>query len=103
MVKVNIGHTMALSIIYLDQNGNPMLANPVLDTKPVWTNSTPATETLAPSADGTTAVATTVAVGTDTITLQVASGGKSFNATLAVEVDPAPQVLTSVSINSTVS
>ena len=100
---VNIGHTIALGVAFIDQNGNPMLTAPTPDSPPAWTNTTPATETLAVAPSGLTAVATPVAPGADTVNLTVVVGGKSFAATLAVEVDPAPQVLTSVNITATVS
>lgn len=100
---VNIGHTISLAVIFLDANGNPMLTAPTPDSPPAWTDTTPATETLAVAPSGLMAVATPVAPGTDTVSLTVVVGGKSFAATLAVEVDPAPQVLTSVQISATVS
>src|SRR5271154_4010124 len=68
---VNLGHTISMSIAFLDQNGNPMLTTPTPDSPPVWTNTTPATETVAAAANGLTAVATPVAVGTDTVNLAV--------------------------------
>jgi hypothetical protein len=100
---VSVGHTINLAIAYLDTNGNPMLTAPVPDAPPAWTNTTPATETLAVAADGNTAVATAVAAGGDVITLTLASGGKSFSATLAVTVQAAPQVLGSIAITPTVN
>jgi hypothetical protein len=95
---VNLGHEIGLSIQFLDQNGNIMLTQPVPDTAPAWSNSTPATETLSVAANGLTATADPIAVGMDTISLSLAVGGKSFSATLSVEVDAAPQVLTSIAI-----
>jgi hypothetical protein len=100
---VTVGHKLELSIVYLDQNGNPMLTTPVPDAVPVWSNTNSATEMLVAAADGNTAEATTVAVGSDVISLSLVVGGKSFSATLAVTVQPAPQVLTSVAINATVN
>ena len=79
-----------------------MLTAPTPDAAPVWSNTTAATETLAPSADGLTCVGTPVAPGTDTVSVAVVVAGATFSATLAVEVDAAPQVLGSVVINSTV-
>jgi hypothetical protein len=89
---------LGLSIAYLDQKGNPMLVTPTPDVLPVWTNSTPATETLSPSADGLTCDVTTVAVGQDVISLAVIVSGADFSATLNVNVLDEPQVLTSVAI-----
>lgn len=98
MTKITVGHTLALSISYLDQNGNPMLTTPAPDAAPTWSNTTPATETLTASADGLTASAVALAAGTDSIALSLAVGGVTFQAALAVEVDAVPQVLTSVAI-----
>jgi len=102
MTQVTVGHQLALSILFLDQRGNPMLTAPTPDAAPSWSNSTPATETLAAAADGLSAVATTVAPGTDTVSLSVVVGGVTFSATLGVEVDAEPQVLTSVGIQAEV-
>lgn len=104
MVDVTVGHSIALSIQYLDQKGNPMLTPaPKTDSPPAWTNSTPATETLTVAADGNTATATTVAVGTDIVSLALAIGGVSFSASLSVNVTDVPQILTSIAIASVVS
>lgn len=100
--EVTLGHVIGLAIKYLDANGNPMLTPPTPDAAPTWSNTTLATETLAASPDGTTCQATTVAVGTDTVNLQLSVGGKSFSASLQVQVDAAPQVLTSIAIVPTV-
>ncbi len=100
MIEVTVGHQIVATISYLDQNGNPMLTQPTPDSAPVWTNSTPATETLVAAADGSSATATTVAAGTDTISLSVIVGGQTFAATLSVQVDAPPQVLTSVAIDA---
>ena len=103
MIKVTVGHTVALTIGYLDQNSNPMLTTPKVDAPPTWVNTTPATETLVAAADGLSASTTAVAVGTDVVSLALAVGGVPFAATLSVEVDAAPQVLTSVIINAVAS
>lgn len=103
MLTLTLGHNVEANIVYLDANGNPMLATPTPDSPPVWTNTTPATETLVVSADGNTAEATTLAVGTDSIGVTVIVGGKTFQASVAIEVDAAPQVLTSVAINAVAS
>ena len=95
---LTMGHKLGLSIQVLDQNGNPMLTPVTYDAPPAWTNTTPATETIAASADGQTALGTPVAPGTDTVSVSFSIGGKSFSATLAVEVDAAAQVPTSAVI-----
>ena len=102
MVDVTVGHQIACSISYLDQNGNPMLTTPTPDSPPVWANTTPATETIVPSADGLTCQATTVAVGTDVISVTDIVAGVSFSATLAVNVTAVPQVLTNIAITPVV-
>lgn len=102
MVDVTVGHKLNLSIGYLDANGNPMLSTPTPDAAPAWSNTTPATETLAAAPDGLTCVGTVIAVGTDVVTVSLAVGGAAFTATLSVTADAAPQVLTSIVINAAV-
>ena len=99
---LSVGHTLDLTIQVLDQFGAPMLTPVTYDAAPTWTNSTPATETLAPAADGQSAVATPVAPGNDVITLALSIGGKALTAALAVTVTPAAQIPTSVVIVPTV-
>jgi DMSO reductase anchor subunit len=103
MTTLTIGHTLNLAIQELDQHGNPMLVPVVYDAAPVWTNSSPATETLSVSSDGKTATGTPIAPGTDTVSLSVSIGGQVFTATLAVEVNAAPQVVSSIVIVPTVN
>lgn len=102
MTTVSVGHKVALAVGFLDTNGNPMVMAPTPDSPPAWINSNPAAETLVAAADGLSAVTTTVAPGNDVVSLTVVVGAASFSATLAVEVDAAPQVLGSVVINPTV-
>jgi hypothetical protein len=108
MIQVNAGHSVDCTIEYLDQNGNPMLTTPTPDSPPTWTNApAPAgIDTLTVSPDGSSAVLATAAVdatgGTDTVSLSVIVGGKTFAATLGVAISAAPQVLTAVAINDTV-
>ena len=102
-VTLAIGHTLGLALTFLDQNGNPMLTTPVPDATPVWSDTTPATETLVADASGLTATGTPVAVGQDTINVSLAVGGVTFTAALDVTVTAAAQVLTSVAIAPTVS
>lgn len=97
-----VGHKLELAITFLDQNGNPMLDAQTPDAAPTWSNTTPATETIVPSASGLTCEGTTVAAGTDTVSLAVVVNGVTFNATLDVTVTAAPQVLTSISIDASV-
>ena len=101
MTDITLGHGLALSIAFLDQNGNPMLKTPAPDAPPAWSNTTPATETLAVAADGLTAQATSVAVGTDSISVSATVGGAVFAASVIVNVNAVPQVLTSIAIVAT--
>ena len=103
VVTLAVGHTLSMAIQFLDQHGNPMLTAPVPDTAPAWTNSTPATETLAVAGSGLSCVGTPVAVGTDVVTLALAVGGVTFSAVLDVTVSAEAQVLTSIAIVPTVS
>ena len=96
------GHKLSLSIQVLDQRGHPMLTPAIYDAEPVWTNSTPATETLSVDAGGQAATGTPVAPGTDLVSVTFAIGGKEFSASLAVEVVDEPQVATSAVIVATV-
>lgn len=100
---LSVGHKLNMSIGFFDQHGNPMLTAPTPDTPPAWSNTTPATESIAPSADGLTCVGTPVAAGSDTVNLIVTVGGNNFSASLDVTVTAEAQVLTSVAINSTVA
>lgn len=101
--QVSIGHTIAMSIAFLDQHGNPMIVDPKTDAAPVWTNSNPPVETVVAVLDGMSAVATPLTVGSDTISLNLVVGGVKFAATLDVNVIPEVQVLTSVAIVPVVS
>ena len=103
MVDVNVGHTVACSIVYLDQNGNPMLTTPTPDAPPTWTNAQPTVDTLVVGPGGNTCTVDAIAAGIDVVTLNLAVAGVSFSATLQVSVHTAPQVLTSVTIASSVS
>jgi hypothetical protein len=100
---LSIGHTLDLSFEILDQNGNVMLTPPAPDSAPAWSNTTPASETIVAASSGLTAVGTPVAPGNDIVSVNFTIGGKAFSASLAVEIDPAPQVATSAVIIATVS
>jgi hypothetical protein len=105
-ISMSVGHSAALSIVYLDQNGNPMVVTPTPDSPPSWTNAPNPTgdDTLTPASPGdTVATLTANAAGTDTVTVSVTVGGAVFAATLPVNISPAPQVLSSVQINPVVS
>jgi hypothetical protein len=103
-VVVNVGHVVNCTIIYLDQNGNPMLTTPTPDAAPTWSDApAPAgCATLVAAPGGLTATDTAVAVGADVISLSLSVGGVAFSATQPVTIDAAPQVLTSIEIDATV-
>ena len=101
-VTVNVGHVINMTVAYLDTNGNPMLVPPTPDTPPTWTNTTTSTETLTVGGGGLTATATPIAPGSDVINLSLSVGNVAFAATLAVQVDAAPQTLGSIQIVPTV-
>jgi hypothetical protein len=101
-VTVAIGHVVNFSIIYLDQQGNPMLVTPTPDSPPVWTDAPSPAGCVTFASTGSTATDTAVAAGTDTVGVTVTVGGVAFSASLGVVVSPAPQVLTSIEIGSTV-
>ena len=103
MTTATLGHTINCTIVYLDANGNPMLVTPTPDAPPAWTQTTPATETMVVSADGLTNTLTSMAVGTDSVGVSAVVGGATFSASLAVEIDAAPQVLTSIGVQAVVS
>lgn len=102
MIKVNVGHSVALSIQYLDQNGNPMITPPTPDPSPpiLWMSAKVA-GTITQSGAAATYKAT--APGNDSVEVQVQIGGALFAASLAIEVDAVPQVFTSIAIGAVVS
>lgn len=102
-ITITVGQTATLSIVYLDQHGAPMLVPPVPDSPPTWTQTTPATATLTPSGDGTSATEVALAAGSDTVSLSVLVSGKTFSASLPVTVSAEAQVLTSVDIASVIA
>lgn len=102
-VTVNIGHTVTCSIEYDDANGNPMLTPVAPDAPPAWTQTTPATDTMAVAPDGSQDVLTAIAAGGDTVSVALAVGGKAFSASVGITVSPAPQVLTSIRVVTQVS
>jgi hypothetical protein len=102
-VNLNVGHTVSMSLVFLDQNGNPMLVTPTPDSAPVWSDTTPATGTLTAASSGLTAQEVALAVGTDEVEVSVVVGGATFQATVDLNVQAAPQVLTSVAIATEVN
>jgi len=102
-VTVNVGH-VATTVIsqQLDQNGNPMLVPVAFDSPPVWTQTTPATDTLAPAANALSATETALAAGTDTVTCTVLVGGKAYAAQQPLTVTPAAQVFSGIALSTTV-
>lgn len=102
-VTVNVGHTVSFTLVYLDQNGNPMLVTPVPDAPPVWSDTTPATGTLTVAPSGLTASELALVAGTDVVNVAVIVGGTTFSALVDLTVQAAPQVLTTVQIASTVA
>jgi len=68
-VTMVVGHTDNLSIVYLDQHGNPMLVTPIPDSPPTWAQTDPSVATLTVAADGMTASEKAVAAGSDVVSL----------------------------------
>ncbi len=106
-VPVTVGHTVTNVIRYLDQNGNPMQTTPTPDSPNVWTDSgsaaSPALDTSTISTDGNTQTVVAQAAGVDQVTVTVTVGGKTFTASVEIDISPTPQVLTSIAIESTVA
>lgn len=100
---LSVGHVLDMGLEFLDQRGNPMLTTPAPDAAPAWAGTTPATETLAVAASGLTCEGTSVAAGTDEVTVTLTVGGVAFSAVLDVTVTAAVQVLTSVAITTAVA
>jgi len=101
-VTMVVGHTDNMSIVYLDQHGNPMLVTPVPDSPPTWAQTDPSVATLTVAADGMTASEMAVAAGSDVVSLTVVVGGNTYSASVPITISPEPQVLTSVDIVSNV-
>jgi hypothetical protein len=102
-VTVNVGHSVTMTLTYLDQNGNPMLTPPTPDSPPSWSDTTPATGTLTEQPGNLEAIETAVAPGNDVVSVSVVVGGQTFSASLGITVQAAPQVLTSVEITPVVN
>ena len=101
---VTVGHLINFSYAITDQSGNDMLTQPPLDSPAVWTDApaTPPVDTFVASADGTTALLTATAAGSDTVGLTVIVGGATFTASDLVTITAAPQVASGVRIVSKV-
>jgi hypothetical protein len=102
-VIVTVGHTVSFTLVFLDQNGNPMLTTPTPDAPPSWSDTTPVTGTLTPAPSGLTATELANGVGTDTVNVSLMVGGTSFSASIDLTVQAVPQVLTSIQIAATVA
>jgi hypothetical protein len=106
-VPVTVGHTVTNVIQYFDQNGNPMLVTPTPDSPNVWVDSgsqaSPPIDAVATSTDGNTTTVTPSAAGTDNLSVTVTVGGKTFTASVEIDISAAPQVLTTIGIASTVN
>lgn len=105
MTQLSVGHTDTLTYVIVDQNGNPMIPQPALDSPAVWTDAPSASgvDTFAAAADGTSAVVTALAAGSDTVSLSVVVGGKTFTASDLITISAAPQVASGVQIVDTVA
>lgn len=102
-VTINLGHKLSMALVFLDQNGNPMLTPPAPDAAPSWSNTTPTTETLTVASDGLSCAATQIALGNDTVQVSLNVGGTTLTASLDVSVTDVPQVMKSVVIAPTVT
>lgn len=102
-VTASIGHTISFTYVILDQHGNPMLTQPTFDATPVWSDTTPATETVTADASGVTATGTPLAAGTDTVNVTAQIGGVDFPASIDVSITPEVQVPTSARIDAVVN
>lgn len=104
MTDVVVGHQIVNTIVYLDQNGQPMLTTPKPDAPPTWSNlAAPTIDTMSVSADGSTDTVTAVGAGVDSLTVSVVVSGVTYTAVEQISVSAAPQVLTSVAINAVVN
>lgn len=101
-VVVSIGHNVQMSLVFLDQNGNPMRTSPAPDAPPVWTQSDPVIGALTAGSSGLTATEAALAAGVDTVSVSLTVGGVQFSASIPIDVSPAAQVLTSVQIAAAV-
>ena len=107
MPIISVGHTDTIMINYLDKNGNPMLVNPTLDSPPVWaitsTPQSPTPDAITYDPSNTVAVMQALDPGSVNVSVTVKIGGKAFSAQDTITIDPAPQVVTSISLNHYIS
>jgi hypothetical protein len=104
MTDVVVGHNITYTIVYLDQNGQPMLTSVTPDSPPAWSNlAAPTIDTMSISADGSTDSVSAVGAGADSVTVSVTVGGVTFTAVDQVSISAAPQVLGAVALNAVVS
>lgn len=102
--SVTVGHLVDYSFQYVDTTGAPMLTPVTPDSPPVWADApaTPPVDTFVVAADGSTAVLTATAAGSDTVTVTVIVGGVTYTATDLVTISAAAQVLGGIQIVATV-
>ena len=104
-VPLNVGHTANMSLVFTDQNGNPMLTQPTPDASPAttWSDApgSPAVGVLTPA--GNTASELAENPGSDVVSVTTYVGGVEYQASVTLVVSAAPQVLTGVQIAVSVS
>src|SRR5215472_3551478 len=100
--SLNVGDKGTYTFDYLDNQGRPITPPPTTDSPPTWTHTTPATATLIPSADGSSAALTATAGGNDTVNLKVVVKGTNYTDADSVTVAAAnPPKLASIKLKFT--
>lgn len=84
--ELKVGQFLPLSIAFLDVDGNPMVETPKPDAPPSWANIPSNADSLTASPDGMTATVNALAVGVDTVRLQVSVNGQTYEATVDLSV-----------------
>jgi hypothetical protein len=102
-VNLTVGGVATTVIEQLDTLGNQMIAPISFDAPPVWTQATPATDTLTVAGDAQSATETGLAAGGDVITCTVMVGGVSYVATQPIAVTAAPQQFGGIALVTTTS
>ena len=99
-VPLSVGHTANMSLVFTDQNGNPMLVQPTPDASPVteWSDVPGSPPIGALVAAGNAATELAENVGTDVVSVTTFVGGTPYTGQVALAVSPAPQQLTGVTI-----
>lgn len=101
MTDVTVGHQVVDTLVFLDQNGNPMQAPVTPDSPPVWANVADASvDTFTVSADGSTATVVAKSAGVDSVSVSVIVNGKTFTASQQLTLHDAPQVVSAVAIQA---